>query len=169
MTDTDDDLDMRLVALAARAPGRDDPPSLSPGRRRGRFAAPLALAAILVLGVVATAAGAVVVQTMAEGRPGIENPGQPLAGANMECMTPPQAAAFLAAHGYRDVVWQVETGQVTDGAGGKGPSSTSEQATAPEHGYVIPASVAGDGKLHMVVDQRAGATGVGACFGMPMP
>ena len=169
MTDTDDDLDARLIALEARAPGRDDPPGLIAGRRRGRFAAPLALASILVLGVVATAAGAVVVQTMAEGRPGIENPGQPLAGANMECMTPPQAADFLAAHGYRDVVWQVETGQVTNAAGGKGPSSTADQSTPPEHGYVIPASVAGDGKLYMVVDQRIGATGVGACYGKPMP
>src|SRR5207342_2638837 len=101
------DLDARLIALEARAPGRDDPPGHIEGRRRGRFAAPLALASILVLGVVATAAGAVVVQTMAEGRPGIENPGQPLAGANMECMTPHQAADFLAAHGYHDVVWQV--------------------------------------------------------------
>ncbi len=169
MTDIDNDIDARLVALAARAPGRDDPPSLVQDRRRGRFAAPLALGSILVLGVVATAAGTVIVQTMAEGRPGIENPGQPLAGANMECMTPPSAAAFLAAHGYRDVVWQVETGQVTDSAGGKGPSSTADQATPPEHGYVIPASVAGDGKLYMVVDQRVGATGVGACFGKPMP
>lgn len=169
MTTTDVDLDSRLRALEARAPGRDDAPDLLPVRRRGRFAAPLAMASILVLAMVATAAGAVLVRTIAEGHEGIENPGQPLAGANMECMSPPEAAAFLAAHGYRDVVWQVESGQTTDGAGGKGQSSTVSQATPPEHGFVIPASVTSDGRLHMVVDQRVGATGVGACFGRPMP
>jgi hypothetical protein len=48
---------------------------------------------------------------------------------------------------------QVESGQTTDGAGGKGPSSTVSQAPPPEHGFVIPASIASDGRLHMVVDQ----------------
>jgi hypothetical protein len=165
MTDTDLDLDTRLTALAARAPGRDDPPDLR-SRRRGRFAIPMTLAPILVLATVATvAAGAVVVGSLAHGYEGIENPGQPLAGAAMECMSPPQAAAFLAAHGYTDVVWQVESGDVSTKAGGR----SVQQATPPEHGYVVPGAVVGDGRLHMVVDQRVGATGVGACYRMPMP
>jgi hypothetical protein len=165
------DLDRRLVALEARAPGRDDPPALAAGGRRRRFAVSLAMAPALVVALVATAmAGSLVISRLtAEGYPGIENPGQPLAGASMECMTPPEAQAFLAAHGYVDVVWQVESGTVLSPDGAKGPSSTVQQSVAPEHGYVIPGSVGGDGRLLMVVDQRVGATGVGDCFGMPMP
>jgi hypothetical protein len=34
---------------------------------------------------------------------------------------------------------------------------------------VIPGSRLPDGQVIMVVDQRVGATGVGACFGHPMP
>ena len=168
MTDTELDLDTRLTALAARAPGRDDPPDLRGGRRRGRFAIPAALAPVLVLAVVATAAGAaaVAVDHLARGYPGIENPGQPLEGADLECMSPREAAAYLAAHGYADVIWQVETGDVN---GPKGASGSVQQATPPDHGYVIPTAVLDDGKLHVVVDQRTGATGSGACYGMPMP
>lgn len=123
-------------------------------------------APVLVLAMVATAAaGAVVVGNLTGQAEGIENPGQPLAGARMECMTPPQAAAFLAAHGYTDVVWQVETGDVSTKVG----AGSVQQAAPPDHGYVIPGAIVGDGRLHMVVDQRRGATGVGACVGMPMP
>ena len=120
---------------------------------------------MLLLGVVATATAAVVVvNNLAQGHEGVENPGQPLAGAEMECMTPPQAAAFLAAHGYTDVVWQVETGNVFV----KGAERTVLQSTPPEHGYVVPASII-DGRLQMIVDQRVGVHGVGRCYGMPMP
>lgn len=170
MNDADLDIDARIVALEAHAPGRDDPPRLTPARRRGRFAVSLTIAPLLVLALVATAAaGAVVVGNLAEGHEGLENPGQPLAGANLECMSPPAAAAYLAARGYVDVVWQVESGSMTDGAGGKGPSSSITQTTAPEHGYVVPGYIGSRGQIHMVVDQRIGATGVGACFGTPMP
>jgi hypothetical protein len=79
-------------------------------------------------------------------------------------MAPSQAAAFLAAHGYVDVVWQVESGD-----GSKGGSTTVQGTTPPTHGYVIPGAVLADGRLHMLVDERAGATGVGACAGEPMP
>ena len=41
--------------------------------------------------------------------------------------------------------------------------------TPPAHGYVIPGSLLPDGTVIMVVDQRDGATGVGDCFGKPMP
>ena len=128
------------------------------------------MAPVLLLAVVATAAaGAAVIGRLAEGYPGIENPGQPLAGAAMECMTPPDAAAFLAAHGYTNVDWQVETGTAVTPDGGKGTSSSVHVSTPPAHGFVIPGSRLPDGQVIMVVDQRVGATGVGACFGHPMP
>jgi hypothetical protein len=95
--------------------------------------------------------------------PGVENPGQPLAGANLECMTPPGAAAYLSARGYTNVVWQVESGDSSGKAGG-----SVQQRTAPAHGYVVPGSIV-DGTLLMVVDQRDGATGTGACPNLPMP
>ena len=102
----------------------------------------MAMAPALILALVATtAAGAVVITRMAEGYPGIENPGQPLAGAAMECMTPPEAAAFLAAHGYATVDWQVESGTVLTPDGGKGSSTSVHVSTPPAHGYVIPGSL----------------------------
>lgn len=70
MRDGDQDLDLeeRLTALEARAPGRDDPPSLPRRTRRGRFAGPLAMAPILVLALVATATtGTIVLTRVAEG------------------------------------------------------------------------------------------------------
>ena len=105
MDDNDDKgLASRLAALEARAPANAAPPVLPKRRRRGRFAVPIALAPVFVLAIVATsAASAIVVANLAEGRPGIQNPGQPLAGAHMECMTPPQADAFLADHGFTAV------------------------------------------------------------------
>ena len=84
-------------------------------------------------------------------------------------MTPPDAAAFLAAHGYTQVDWQVETGSATSADGGKGTSSTVHVSTPPPHGFVIPGSLLPGGKVIMVVDQRRDATGVGDCFGHPMP
>lgn len=118
----------------------------------------LAVGSVLALAIRATAVGSVVlVSSLVRGYPGIENPGQPLAGANLECMTPPQAAAFLAGHGYTGVVWEVTTS-----------SGGYQTATPPEHGYVNPGAVFDDGHLHMVIDQRPGS-GVGACYGKPMP
>lgn len=166
----DSRLSTRLAALEARAPAGGMPPALPGRRRRGRFAVPLAMAPVFVLAIVATtAASALVVANLAEGRPGIENPGQPLAGAGMECMSPPEAHAFLSGHGYAKVDWQVETGTAVTPDGGKGSSTTVHQSVPPAHGYVIPGSVLDDGTVIMVADQRTGATGVGDCFGSPMP
>lgn len=153
----------RLTEMESRVPV-STPPAL-PVARRHHLSLSLASAAVLVMAFAATAvAGAVVVSSLTvHSYPGIENAGQPLAGARMECMTPPQAAAFLAEHGYADVVWQVETG--TSKAGG----STTTVATPPEHGYVVPGAVLDDGKLHMVVDQRTGTQPAGVCGAMPMP
>ena len=166
MNDHDSELETRLAALEARALGAALPPALPNRRRRGRFALSLTAAPILLLALVATAtAGAVVVANLAEGRPGIQNPGQPLAGAHMECMSPPEAHAFLADHGFSEVDWQVETGTMLAPDGGKGSSSSVHQATPPAHGYVIPGSIQADGRVIMVADQRDGATGVGDCYG----
>ena len=167
--DLDLDLAARLTALEARAPAssRRRP---CPADAGGRLAVSMAMAPALILALVATtAAGAVVITRMAEGYPGIENPGQPLAGAAMECMAPPDAAAFLAARGYTKVDWQVESGSVLTPEGGKGSSTSVHVSTPPAHGYVIPGSLLPDGTVIMVVDQRDGATGVGDCFGHPMP
>jgi hypothetical protein len=167
-----DDLELstRLAALEARAPGSAQPPALSHPRRRGRVAVSMAMAPALVLALVATtAAGALVAVNLAQGHPGIQNPGQPMAGIHMECMTPTDAAAALAAHGFTDVVWQIESGAAVAPDGGKGDTTTVQQSTPPAHGFVIPGSLLDDGSVIMVVDQRTDATGVGDCFGQPMP
>jgi hypothetical protein len=168
--ETDSDLSTRLAALEARVPAATTPPALPARRRRGRFAVSLAMAPIMALALVATtAAGAVVVSNLVTGHPGIENPGQPLHGANMECMTPPAAAAFLIQHGYTNVLWQVESGDPVAAAVGKGETTSVVLASPPEHGFVTPGAIFSDGRLHMIIDQRVGATGVGACYGQPMP
>jgi hypothetical protein len=159
-----DDLATRLGALEARAPSRDEPPDLPATRRRSRLASPLFLAAGLVLAMAASAAaGGAVVATLAQTAEGVQNPGQPLEGANLECLSPPEAAAYLAERGFTDVVWQVETGVVGEKSG------SVQQATPPEHGYVVPGAILSDGRLYMIVDQRHGATGGGACRDLPMP
>ena len=60
------------------------------------------MAPVLVLAVAATAVagGAVIGGIAAQALPGAQNPGQPLEGANLECMSPPEAAAYLTDHGY---------------------------------------------------------------------
>ena len=160
-----DDLDLknRLSAIEGRAPALE-PPALPTARRRP-LALSLAMALVLLLALSATTLAAVaVVGGMVHSAPGIQNPGQPLAGAQMECMTPPQAAAFLADHGYTDVVWQVESGGT-----GRGEGTTTIMTTPPPHGYVVPGAILDDGKLHMIIDQRAGTEPSGTCHGMPMP
>ncbi|HEX7948906.1 MAG TPA: hypothetical protein VF494_01050 [Candidatus Limnocylindrales bacterium] len=111
------------------------------------------LAATTVIG------GALVVGEAVRGVPGVDSPGQPLYGAGLECMSPPEAAAYLTGHGFTDTVWQVER----DGA-----KEIAHVSTPPEHGYVVPGAIV-DGVLIMIVDQRASASGTGACRGEPMP
>jgi hypothetical protein len=94
------DIDTRLAALEARAPGHEDPPELPrtaaagsspPGRPRGR-------AALVVLG----GRGARVVATLAQAT-GVQ--GQPAPGRRTTRGTPPpEAAACLTAHGFTNVV-----------------------------------------------------------------
>ena len=81
MHDHDLALDGRLAAMEARGPATAQPPVLPDARKRGRFAVPLAMAPVLVVALVATAAaGTAVVANLAHGYPGIQNPGQPMAG-----------------------------------------------------------------------------------------
>jgi len=162
----DDELGSRLIAMEARAPGAQRAlPDLSPRAPRSRLFAPVALAPALVLVIAATAAaGGAVAGMLVQAHPGAENPGQPLAGAGLECMTPSEAGSYLAQHGFTNVVWQIESGSVTAKT-----DTTTQQSTPPEHGFVIPGAFLGDGQLIMVVDQRVGATGVGACVNEPMP
>ena len=154
----DGELDERLGQLEARVPGAE-PPAIRGRRRAPRILGGSLAGTILVLVAATTVVGsAVIVSGAVRGWPGVQNPGQPLHGAGLECMSPPQAAAYLIVHGYANTVWQVEQ----DGR----PSV--QVSTPPEHGYVIPGSIV-DGVLIMIVDQRASATGTGDCFGDPMP
>lgn len=168
--ETDTDISTRLAALEARVPAAAPPPTLPSRRRRGRFAVPIAMAPVLVLALVATTTGAILVSNAVKGHEGIQNPGQPLAGAHMECMTPPEAGAFLAAHGFRNVDWQVEAGDPNaKTADGNVATTSVHQPVPPEHGFVFPGSLLDDGSVIMVVDQRVGTTGAGDCYGAPTP
>jgi hypothetical protein len=164
----DADLDTRLINLAAQAPADELGRGWRSTARRRSPTVSLALGAVLSLTVGAAAlagavsSGALVIPWTANQlgpsfHPAAENPGQPLAGAGLECMSPRQAADYLAAHGYTKVTWEVDR----DG-------STSNTPSPPTHGYVIPGAIV-NGTLTIVIDQRAGASGVGTCAGMPMP
>lgn len=162
MTPTISDLPVRLAALEDRVPTAPVP-ALHDRGRRARPAAMLLVPAALVVLTTSALAGGAAVAGLARGVPGVENPGQPLHGAALECRTPAEAAAYLAEHGFTDVVWQVESGG-TDGKGG----TTVQRSSPPAHGYVVPGSII-DGQLLMIIDQRPGATGTGACPDLPMP
>lgn len=163
MDEFDARINARIAALESQI--RAHEPPVIQGSRLQMFKRSVALGPILALAVVATAAGSVaVISTLVRGYPGVQDPGQPLAGAHLECMTPTEAAAALADRGFTGVVWQVESGDPAIGH-----TSSVQVSAAPAHGYVIPGSILGDGRLHMIVDQRVGATGVGDCVSGPMP
>jgi hypothetical protein len=154
----DIELDERLGKLEARVPGAEAP-ELRGRRRAPRILGGSLVGIILVLVAATTVVGGAVIMSGAvRSWPGVENPGQPLHGASLECMSPPQAEAYLTDHGFANAVWQVER----DGF------DTVQVSTPPEHGYVVPGSII-DGVLIMIVDQRASASGVGGCNGDPMP
>jgi hypothetical protein len=159
---SEQDLRGRLEAMEARIPTPAAIPTVAPRRRFGRLAPVALVPALLVISAATVVAGGAVVG-LVRSAPGVENPGQPLAGANLECMAPRDAAAYLAARGYTNVSWQVETGDATGKNG-----TTTHLSVPPEHGYVVPGAIV-DGQLLMVIDQRQGATGTGACAGEPMP
>jgi hypothetical protein len=157
-------LGVRLAAMESRAPGAQPPIPLSTSKQRRLFA-PIALAPAMLLLVVATAAAAGAAGMLGVvGYPGAENPGQPLQGAGLECMSPPAAAAYLSGHGYDNVVWQVEVGSESENT-----DVSHQEVTAPEHGYVVSGAFDSDGRLIVIVDQRVGSTGSGACNTIPMP
>jgi hypothetical protein len=100
---------------------------------------------LIVLGLIAAACSPRVTSDDVRSAPSIQDPGQPLAGVRMECMTPRAAAALLDSRGFTDVRWQVES---ADG------SVTIDEA--PAVGIVTPGAILSDGRLHMIVDQRPG-------------
>ncbi len=157
---TDGDLRDRLMAMESRLETAE-PPAL-PARRSRRLALSFATAPLLILAVAGSALAGAVILGQAQGHPGVENPGQPLAGARMECMTPPQAAAYIAAHGITRVQWQIERDASAGNGDAKTPPTTVIQTTAPATGVVVPGAIV-DGTLLMVVDQRQGAPLSGAC------
>ncbi|MFI5259614.1 MAG: hypothetical protein ACHQ01_08415, partial [Candidatus Limnocylindrales bacterium] len=69
-----------------------------------------------------------------------------------------------AAHGFTTVVWEVQSGNLSQNT-----DVSTIQTAPPAHGYVVPGAVLDDGKLHMIVDERVGATGTGKCAQMSMP
>ncbi|MGA3031522.1 MAG: hypothetical protein ABSE58_12455 [Candidatus Limnocylindrales bacterium] len=164
-SDDEVDLGLRLTRIVEQLPIVGEPPAYRRPRHR-RVAGLSATSALVIL--VASAVGVLaiprVVETLVVGHPGIENPGQPLANAGLECMSPPEAAQYLAAHGFTTVVWEVQSGNLSQNT-----DVSTIQSAPPAHGYVVPGAVLEDGKLHMIVDERVGATGIGKCAQMSMP
>jgi hypothetical protein len=189
-----DDIDERLVAIEGRVPVEAGPPDLAPAaaRRRRRSTLALVAAPILVLAVGATAlAGAEVIRLVTVSGAGTLDIDDTLAGAGLECMAPPEAAAWLAANGYDRVVWEtggtigsgtIQVGPepsdlpvIDPGAGGPVPSlgalegsgrestgGASGSTTPPEDGIVFPGPMI-DGTLHMIVDTTPGAARPATC------
>jgi hypothetical protein len=114
---TPDDLDARLADMERRVPVDVPSPSVGAARPwpRRRLAA-LAGAPILVLLVAATAVGAAGLISFSVSTVPID---ETLARAGLECMAPPEAGAWLASHGYEDVVW--DTGIIRSGEIGSLP------------------------------------------------
>jgi hypothetical protein len=163
--ESDVDLGLRLARIVEQLPTVGQPPAYR-GPRRRRLAGLSATSALVLLlaSVAGVVAVPIVVGTLVYGHPGIENPGEALANAGLECMSPPAAAQYLAAHGFSTVIWEVQSGNPTQRT-----DVTTIQSAPPAHGYVVPGAVLEDGKLHVIVDERVGATGTGKCSQMTMP
>ncbi len=155
---TSDDLDTRIAALERRVPVDPAPPELASARRRARRRALALMAApVLILAIAATAvAGANLVGTYVIGPTGPVDPA--LAGAGLECMTPPEAAAWLASHGYVTVVW--DTVDVT----ASGEAAPVDAMVAPPLPSGAPEQVtvvtAGDGSVIGTGPDGGGRTAV---------
>lgn len=163
--DDEVDLGLRLTRIVDQLPIVGEPPAYL-GHRHRRIAGLSATSALVVLlaSAVGVAAISTVVGTLVIGHPGIENPGEALPNARLECMSPPEAAQYLTAHGFGSVVWEVQSGDLAQNT-----DVSTIQTTPPVHGYVVSGAVLEDGGLHMIVDQRVGATGSGKCAQMSMP
>jgi hypothetical protein len=189
---THDDIDTRLAAIEGRVPVEAGPPEVAPAaaRRRRRSTLALVAAPILVLAVGATAlAGAEVIRIVTTTGSSALDVDDAIATAGLECMTPPEAAAWLAAHGYDDVVWDTSAGHGTIDAGpaasalpvldpdgslppaasntpGEGPGlvppGVTRTTTPPPDGIVWPGPMM-DGTLLMFVDATPGAERPATC------
>jgi hypothetical protein len=117
-----------------------------------------------------------------------------IAKARLECMTPPEAATWLADHGYKNVVWDTNAGhgtiQVGDSASAlpviepgaslpaatageqdgmpAAPSGVDRSTTPPAEGVVSPGPTI-DGTLIMFVDTTPGAERPTTCPSASMP
>ena len=129
----DQALNDRLQAFESSVPVMGGPPpSRRPGVSRTR-AALVAMAALVVLAGGAAGASGIL---EARDRPGAFNPGQPLHCKGLADMSPREAAAWLADHGYDDVTWQIE--DRTPGVP-KGQQRSEQSDVAPAKGKIATA------------------------------
>lgn len=124
---THDDLDTRLAAAERQVAVEAPPPALPARRGRGRRSLPLVAAPVLMLAFAAVVVAGTGLQAVFVAAP----PDATLADAGLDCMTPPDAAAWLAAHGYKQVAWDsvVAPGGVAvagkaDGSGAQAPEGS---------------------------------------------
>ena len=137
----------RLLRLEAAAPSALPPVLPASATRTHKLRGlGMALAAVVLVGGAATA-GSVVLNN-AHASPGLFNAGQPLACSGVDSMTPPEAAHWLAQHGYT-VTWQIET---RNGGSTKDGSTSSRSTTPPQTGYVVGGVLEGKHVLTMVVE-----------------
>jgi hypothetical protein len=135
---THDDLDTRLAAAERHVAVEAAPPALPARGRRGRRSLPLVAAPILVLAFAAVVVAGTGLQAIFL-KGSVDTS---LADAGLECMTPPQAAAWLADHGYKQVVWDGVTApggvRVVGKADGSGaPAPEGSPIAVPDDGTGI--------------------------------
>lgn len=139
------ELARRLARLAEAVPVEAVPEPHRghvPGRRLSGVLAGVT-AAILIAGATV---GGLVLFGVPTGHPGLFGPGRPLYCSGIERMTPPEAAAWLAAHGYV-VTWQIEDVD----------APSSRQSTVPPmSGYIIDGVLKGN-QMTLVVEVGQGA------------
>lgn len=145
---TRDDLDTRLAAMEQHVPVEAAPPALPARRRRGRGSLPLVAAPVLVLAFAAVVVAGTGLQAIFLQGPADET----IASAGLDCMTPPQAAAWLAEHGYQQVVWDsvVAPGGVAvvgeaDGSGAPAPEGSPVAVPDDGTGITSPTVTGGSG------------------------
>jgi hypothetical protein len=134
---THDDLDTRLAAAERHVAVEAAPPALPARGRRGRRSLPLVAAPILVLAFAAVVVAGTGLQAIFL-KGSVDTS---LADAGLECMTPPQAAAWLADHGYKQVVWDSVTAPGGVAVEGKADGSGAQ----PPQGNPIPVPNDGTG------------------------
>lgn len=149
--------DNRLRALEVGVPVTSGPPPVgrAPKFSRGRTILVAAAAVVVLAG--GTAASGVF---EAKSTPGAFNRGQPLHCSGIAKMAPREAEAWLDAHGYDDVTWQVE--DRTPGVP-KGQQRSEKRDTAPSSGKIAAATFVNRTQLIVVVETGSGAIRADDC------